>query len=444
MNIMKCCLYIAASVLSTLSLFVSVTNAFTAPSASTKTNTPAILSSTTTSSSSSLSPIIQSSSARNARSSALCMSSAIDPTTITKKEYEDILGTDFEDSDAYYHKQQYLYPKHVEVVEDIAPIADKMVDEILLETGENSWQPQDYLPDMSRDDWIEQLKEVKEMSSGISDAALIVLVGDLVTEEALPTYQTLLNTFEGCDDPSGASDTAWAKWSRGWTSEENRHGDLLNKYLYLTGRVDMRSVEVTIQHLITSGFDPKAAKDPYRGFCYTSFQERATKISHGNVAKVVKQDGDALLQKICARIAGDEARHERAYQLFSQEVLNRDPNGFMKVLGDMMRGQIVMPAEQMTDGSNPNLYTDFSEIAQRLGVYTAFDYADILEHLVKRWDLGQIEGLSPEGEKEQQYICRLPDRYRKLATRSMNKKKKATEDVIPDKVAFDWIFGREV
>jgi len=372
------------------------------------------------------------------------MSSAIDPATITKKEYEDILGTGFEDSDAYYHKQQYLYPKHVEVVEDIAPIADKMVDEILLETGENSWQPQDYLPDMSRDDWIEQLKEVKEMSSGIDDATLIVLVGDLVTEEALPTYQTLLNTFEGCDDPSGASDTAWAKWSRGWTSEENRHGDLLNKYLYLTGRVDMRSVEVTIQHLITSGFDPKAAKDPYRGFCYTSFQERATKISHGNVARVVKQDGDSLLQKICARIAGDEARHERAYQLFSQEVLNRDPNGFMKVLGEMMRGQIVMPAEQMTDGSNPNLYTDFSEIAQRLGVYTAFDYADILEHLVKRWDLGQIEGLSPEGEKEQQYICRLPDRYRKLATRSMNKKKKATEDVIPDKVAFDWIFGREV
>jgi acyl-[acyl-carrier-protein] desaturase len=24
-----------------------------------------------------------------------------------------------------------------------------------------------------------------------------------------------------------------------WTSEENRHGDLLNKYLYLSGRVNM-------------------------------------------------------------------------------------------------------------------------------------------------------------------------------------------------------------
>jgi acyl-[acyl-carrier-protein] desaturase len=27
--------------------------------------------------------------------------------------------------------------------------------------------------------------------------------------------------------------------------EENRHGDLLNKYLYLSGRVNMREVEMT-------------------------------------------------------------------------------------------------------------------------------------------------------------------------------------------------------
>jgi acyl-[acyl-carrier-protein] desaturase len=37
----------------------------------------------------------------------------------------------------------------------------------------------------------------------------------------------------------------WAQWVRQWTSEENRHGDLLNKYLYLSGRVNMREVEMT-------------------------------------------------------------------------------------------------------------------------------------------------------------------------------------------------------
>lgn len=264
----------------------------------------------------------------------------------------------------------------------------------------------------------------------------------MVTEEALPTYQTLLNTFEGCDDPTGTSDSAWARWSRGWTSEENRHGDLLNKYLYLGGRCDMRSIEVTIQHLITNGFNPQAQKDPYRGFVYTSFQERATKISHSNVGKLARQHGEKHLSKICAQIAGDEGRHERAYQTFSEEILKRDPEGLISVFSDMMKGMIAMPAEHMTDGANPNLYEDFADVAQRIGVYTAYDYADIIEHLVNRWDLEHIEGLKGDAEKERDYLCRLPTRFRKLADRSMNKKKKATEDKKPEAKAFGWIYGR--
>lgn len=370
----------------------------------------------------------------------------VDPTTITNKEYEDICGVTFDSEtlEQRLTRTSYLYPKHVEVIEDIAPIAGAMVDEILLETGEKSWQPQDFLPDLSEAGWEDSVKELREMAEGVPDDVFIVLIGDMITEEALPTYQTLLNTFEGCDDPTGTSQSAWARWSRGWTSEENRHGDLLNKYLYLSGKTDMRSIEVTIQHLITNGFNPGAKKDPYRGFVYTSFQERATKISHVNVAKLGRQHGDKNLSKICAQIAGDEGRHEKAYQLFCEEILKRDPEGLISVFGDMMRGQIVMPAEEMTDGINPSLYDDFSNVAQRLGVYTALDYADIIEHLVKRWDLENIEGLSSAIEKERDYLCRLPERYRKLAERSMNKKRKATEDAPVRGRAFSWIHNREV
>jgi len=297
---------------------------------------------------------------------------------------------------------------------------------------------------MTQDKWADELKEFRKRAATISDDVLVVLIGDMVTEEALPTYQTLLNTFEGCDDPTGTTDSPWARWSRGWTSEENRHGDLLNKYLYLGGRCNMRSIEVTIQHLITNGFNPQAKKDPYRGFVYTSFQERATKISHGNVGKLARKNGETHLAKICAQIAGDEGRHERAYQQFSEEILKRDPEGLIHVFSDMMKGMIAMPAEQMTDGVNPNLYEDFSEVAQRIGVYTALDYADIIEHLVKRWDLENTEGLGGDAEKEREYICKLPNRFRKLAERSMNKKKKATEDEKPKAKAFDWIYGRTV
>lgn len=369
---------------------------------------------------------------------------AVDPGTVTKKDYQDICGVSFDEA-ALHEKLQstkFLYPKHVEVIEDIAPIAGRMVDEILLETGENAWQPQDFLPDLSKDGWEDEVKEFRAMAEELTDEVLIVLIGDLVTEEALPTYQTLLNTFEGCDDPTGTMDTPWARWSRGWTSEENRHGDLLNKYLYLTGRTDMRSIEVTIQHLITNGFNPDARKDPYRGFVYTSFQERATKVSHANVGKLARRDGDKHLAKICNKIAGDEGRHEKAYQLFSQEILNRDPDGLLMVFGDMMRGQINMPAENMFDGKSDNLYNDFSTIAQRIGVYTAIDYADIIEHLVDRWDLGNIEGLTAEAEKERDYLCKLPQRYRKLAERSMNKKKKVGEE--DEKKPFAWLHGRAV
>lgn len=362
----------------------------------------------------------------------------------TNKEIEEITGPKFtpEELAKRLENQLYLRPKHVEVIQDFNPVVEDMVEKILLETGEKSWQPQDYLPDLTKENWVEEVSELREMAASVPDELLVVLIGDMVTEEALPTYQTLLNTFEGCDDPIGTSDSPWAKWSRGWTSEENRHGDLLNKYLYLGGRCDMKSIEITIQHLITSGFNPGAQKDPYRGFVYTSFQERATKISHGNVGKLARQAGDLNLSRICAIIAGDEGRHEKAYQRFTQEILDRDPDGILAVFADMMKGQIVMPAELMTDGKDPDLYENFSNVAQRLEVYTAIDYAEIIGHLVRTWDLENLDGLSSEAEKDRDYLVKLPNRYKKLAERAMNKAKKEGVDEVPTK-SFNWIYGRE-
>mmetsp|Transcript_3657 Transcript_3657/g.8106 ORF Transcript_3657/g.8106 Transcript_3657/m.8106 type:complete len:122 (-) Transcript_3657:650-1015(-) len=69
---------------------------------------------------------------RAGSSSSLSMST-VDPTVVTKKEYQDICGVDFDDktlSDRL-KKTAYLYPKHVEVIEDFAPLVDKMVDDIV-------------------------------------------------------------------------------------------------------------------------------------------------------------------------------------------------------------------------------------------------------------------------------------------------------------------------
>eukprot|EP00475_Leptophrys_vorax_P005818 TRINITY_DN13522_c0_g1_i3.p1 TRINITY_DN13522_c0_g1~~TRINITY_DN13522_c0_g1_i3.p1 ORF type:complete len:477 (-),score=9.25 TRINITY_DN13522_c0_g1_i3:119-1345(-) len=310
----------------------------------------------------------------------------------------------------------------------------------LLKPVEASWQPQDYLPDPEKDSFYDEVKELRARAANLPDDYLVCLVGDMITEEALPTYQTMLNTLDGTRDETGASPGPWAVWTRAWTAEENRHGDLLNKYLYLTGRVDMRAVETTIQYLIGSGMDPKTENNPYLGFVYTSFQERATFVSHGNTARHAKELGDEQLAVICGIIAADEKRHEKAYCAIVSKLFEIDPTGAMLAFEDMMRKQIVMPAHLMYDGRSPTLFDDFSAVAQRTGVYTANDYADIMEHLVKVWDVEKREGLTAEGRKAQEFVCKLPPRIRKLAERAADKVKKAG----PQTGRFSWVFDREV
>lgn len=98
----------------------------------------------------------------------------------------------------------------------------------LLAPIEKAWQPSDYLPDLEAGDWKEQLEGFRQAAQAISDELLVVLVGDMVTEEALPSYSVSLNGL--VRDEEGTSPAPWARWLRGWTAEENRHGDLLNAY----------------------------------------------------------------------------------------------------------------------------------------------------------------------------------------------------------------------
>jgi acyl-[acyl-carrier-protein] desaturase len=303
-----------------------------------------------------------------------------------------------------------------EVIQSLEPFVQQHLGS-LLKPIEESWQPADFLPDLAAGDWHDQLVEFRQRARDLPDEVLVILVGDMVTEEALPSYQTWLNRFEGLGDPTGASDRPWARWTRGWTAEENRHGDLLNKYLYLTGRVDMRSVETTIHHLLNNGFNPHSGDDPYRGFVYTSFQERATKISHRNVGTLAQRAGEDRLHRICDRIAADEARHERAYKLFMGQVFELDPSGAVLAFAQMMQTRIAMPAELMGDRKDPSLFAKFSRVAQKAGVYTAADYASIIAALVAEWNVAALRGLSDEAAEAQEYLCGLAQRYQKLAER---------------------------
>ncbi|KAJ6352639.1 hypothetical protein OIU76_001800 [Salix suchowensis] len=202
----------------------------------------------------------------------------------------------------------------------------------------------------------------------------------------------------------------------------------------------MLMVEKTVQYLIGAGMDPGTENNPYLGFVYTSFQERATFVSHGNTARLAKEGGDPVLARICGTIASDERRHENAYSKIVEKLLEVDPTGAMVAIGDMMRKKITMPAHLMHDGQDPHLFEHFSAVAQRLGVYTADDYADILEFLIVRWRLEKLEGLTGEGRRAQDFVCGLAPRIRKLQERADEKAKKMK----PLSARFSWIFNKEV
>jgi acyl-[acyl-carrier-protein] desaturase len=289
---------------------------------------------------------------------------------------------------------------------------------ILLREPEKSWQASDFLPDLSTEEGFEQVRELQDEARRIPEDVLVVLVGDMITEEALPTYASWIFTLEGVGT-QGEPRTVWGQWNRGWCAEENRHGDILNRYLFLTGRVNMREVEVTIQNLIYDGGDTQTLNDPYRTFIYTSFQEIATRISHLNVGLKARENGCTKLFEMCKRIAGDENRHARAYKTFISKFLEVDPSEVVLAFEDMMRKKITMPAMYMRERGQAigDTFAKFETIATRSGIYTPTDYVNIIENLLEDWDISHLTNLTPAAEKAQDYLCRLPERYKKIIER---------------------------
>jgi acyl-[acyl-carrier-protein] desaturase len=294
---------------------------------------------------------------------------------------------------------------------------DSFVDNYLIPV-EKIWQPTDLLPDSQNENFYEEVKELREIAKDLPYDFWVTLVGDTITEEALPTYESWLMDVEGVNQTENVGN-GWSKWIRNWTGEENRHGDVLNKYLYLSGRVNMREVEITTQYLINDGFDIGTGRDPYKNFVYTSFQELATYISHNRVGQMAKKYGDNKLSKMCRLIAGDEMRHHMAYSEFVDQIFKVDPSEMMLAFQYMMKQKIVMPAHFLRESGNAisSAFEQFSDSAQRAGVYTAADYVDILRKLVEKWQIDKISGLTAEAEKARDYLMKLPDRMAKISER---------------------------
>lgn len=316
----------------------------------------------------------------------------------------------------------------LEVMQLLEKKVDYFMEEFLIPV-EKIWQPTDLLPHSDTENFLEEVTELREIAKDLPYEFWVVLVGDTITEEALPTYESWLMEIEGVDN---LGKNGWSKWFRHWTGEENRHGDVLNKYLYLSGRVNMREVEQTTHHLINDGFDIGTGRDPYKNFVYTSFQELATYISHNRVAQIAKKYGDKKLHKLCNLVAGDEMRHHLAYSEFVNQIFKVDPSEMMLAFQYMLKLKITMPAHFLREAGEKisTAFDHFSNAAQKLGVYTATDYVDIMQKLIQKWEIDKITDLTDEAEKARDFIMNLPNRMKRISERL----------IIPDETyTFKWV-----
>lgn len=92
--------------------------------------------------------------------------------------------------------------------------------------------------------------------------------------------------------------------------------------------------------------------------------------------------------------------------------MERDPGGGLAAFADMVEKGILMPAHYMDDGAHAannggrTLFADYAGVAERVGVYTAVDYADILDHLVARWGIEGLTGLNGEEYRRQEFLIK--------------------------------------
>jgi len=134
-----------------------------------------------------------------------------------------------------------------------------------------AWQPADFLPDASRPTFPAAVAALRASAARLPDELVVCLALAAVSDAALPlSLPALLNAAAagaaGADAPllhssshapardhTGSDAHAWARFTRAWAAEANRHGDALRTWLYLSGRADSAALSRSEQRLVGQG-----------------------------------------------------------------------------------------------------------------------------------------------------------------------------------------------
>ena len=105
-----------------------------------------------------------------------------------------------------------LHDLRLEVMATIGKSMDDLLDKYL-KPIESNWQPADLLPDSRNPEFVKEVSQIQELAKEMDYDLLTVLIGDTITEEALPTYETWLMDVEGVNQQyNNGNPNGWSKW----------------------------------------------------------------------------------------------------------------------------------------------------------------------------------------------------------------------------------------
>jgi acyl-[acyl-carrier-protein] desaturase len=314
---------------------------------------------------------------------------------------------------------------NVDQIEILASIEDVVAQQMELHVERRRlWFPNELMPadahlDATADN---EITRIRDAARGLPDTLRVAIALNLLTEEGLPHFHRLIATYLSNSGP-------WRDWNNLWTAEEDRHGCALRDYVRDARLFDMGALEKLQYRYIEAGFNPDWEDDPYRLLAYTSLQEKATQFSHANAGRLCAPI-EPMAQKVLAHLASDESRHYQFYRAVFAAVLAKDPN---RALVSLLKVTLnfAMPGHAIAG------YDDMSEVVRRAGVFGARQYQEIVEELLKFWQIGALDGLSAIGRQAQEKLMKVPARLSRMA--DFQDAKSGVRDF-----SFEFIYGRSV
>lgn len=291
-------------------------------------------------------------------------------------------------------------------ISELEPRVAELLERHLSQTKE--WFPHELVPYSLGQDF-EKDYEWDESESPVDEATRSALFVNLLTEDNLPYYFRTIERMFG-------KDGAWGEWNRRWTAEEDRHSNVIRDYLTVTRLIDPVGLERARMAQVSEGQVPEPPSAAH-GIVYVALQELATRISHHNTGKRLREAGDEAGYNVMKAVGNDENFHYLFYRDLGSTALELDPST-MVIAAEQEVREFEMPGTGIIG---------FAEHAKNIADAAIYDFGIHYDKILKpvilnHWKVDQLEGLSPEAEAAREKMIHRIERIGKVAHRSASRR----------------------